>query len=261
MEANVDEKKAGAKKQIIIIYTVVALLAAGMLTWFLKLADHSEVRAKTTAAEGIAKAREQMKKTVVDSIGQIKLLDLTADMKAVNQLGKEVSMQDLKGKVWVFAQFYGSCPECNSTNLGVLKELYEKYKGNENFQIVTVSVKADEDAVTLMKNMADGYEADVKNWWFLSADVERVNEFCQKEMGYMKFAANKVKKNPGPEDMLGEINHDMRVAVFDADMGMWAHVDLFRPMKAHDTLGAELAHDKLFLTVEWCLKQLENKKN
>ncbi len=250
--------KNASKKQIIVIYSGIALVIIVMFAYFVSLGKISEKRAIVVAAEGVANSRLQMKQTIADCIGKNKFFEMTGDIQAVNQLGEEVSMQDLKGKVWVFAQFYGSCPECNSTNLGVLKELYDKYKGDDDFQIVTVSVKADEDAVTLMKNMADGYEASAKNWWFLSADVDQVNVFCQKEMGYMKFEANKVKLNPEPEDMLGEINHDMGIAVFDAEMGMWAKVDLFSPMKAEDKLEAELAKDKLFLTVDWCLDKLKN---
>jgi len=180
---------------------------------------------------------------------------LVDDFTAVNQFGEEVTFQSLKGKTWVFAQFYGSCPECNSTNLAVLKELYEKYGENPDFQIVTISVKPEKDAVTLMKNMADHYAPGAKNWWFISADAAAVNQFCQDKMGYFAFKKNENygKAASAEEETELEILHDMRISVFDGEMSQWAIVDVAAPMKANDTLALELAKKKVDLTIDWAL--------
>lgn len=250
------------KKTIVFFYVGIGVFALLIVTGFSYLGDLRKMQAKENEQKRLGNVKDVQVQTVEESIGQYKLLQLDADFTAVNQFGEKVTFQSLKGKVWVFAQFYGSCPECNSTNLAVLKELHQKYGDNENFQIVTISVKPDADAVVRMKSLADHYAPDAKNWWFISADAAEVNQFCQKHMGFMAFKKNKhfgktTKEGESPQL---EILHDMGVAIFGSDMAMWNKVNIADPMKLDDTLAIELAKKKINLTIDWALKQIDKDK-
>ena len=259
------------KKKIVVMYSVVALIVVVVLVAFSRLgkathelADEGEKLRRVKVADLNKELAALMEVKLRESIGKHQLLKLDADLKGVNQVGDEVSLQGLRGKVWVFAQFYGSCPECSSTNFEVLKEVYAKYKGNKNFQIVTVSVKGGDDAAAqqkFMKELADAYGADAAKWWFMSTDVTRLNAFCQEHMGYMAFMDNvnfndAEKLAADPTLARGEIAHDMGISVYDAEMGLWAKVDLNSPMQQNDTARADLAKKKLIWTIDWCLSKV-----
>ncbi len=248
------------KKKIVLFYSGIAALAGLLIFGFLLLGDLRKKRSSATESKREGIVRGVQVQGLEEGIGQYKFLEVKEDFTAVNQFGEEVTIQSLKGKVWVFAQFYGSCPECRSTNLGILKELYDKYNGNKNFQIVTISVKPEKDAVTLMKALADFYAKDAKDWWFISADAKEVNAYCQANMGYMAFKKNEKfgKEVPGSEEAELEIHHDMGISVFGPEMGMWAKVDIAAAMKAKDDLRIEVARKKIDLTIEWALKQIKN---
>jgi len=245
------------KKKIVLFYVGIGIFAVLLITGFILLGELRTLKADEGEAKRQGIVKNVQVQLIEDGIGKNRALVLKEDFTAVNQFGEQVSIQSLKGKVWVFAQFYGSCPECNSTNLAVLKELFEKYKDNSDFQIVTISVNPEKDAVTMMKGLADHYAPDAKNWWFISADAQEVNQYCQDHMGYMAFKKNKDfgKVIEGSDSTALEILHDMRISVFGKGMGQWAVVDIAAPMKEGDTLRTENAQKKIDLTIQWALSQ------
>lgn len=210
--------------------------------------------AEETADAGERNVVEVQVMSMEESIGLNDIVKLEKDFTATNQDGETVTLQSLKGKVWVFAQFYGSCPECNKVNFEILTDVYEKYKDDPNFQLVTVSVMEEEDGVKAMKSMADALKAETKNWWFLTADVSEVNEFCSDNMLYARFEDNTDKEGNGME---GAIFHDMGISVFNGDMVMKAKVDVYSQLQASNDLGAELKKKQLNLEVAAAIKALK----
>jgi cytochrome oxidase Cu insertion factor (SCO1/SenC/PrrC family) len=244
------------KGKIVMIYVCVAIISAVIIALFSFLGKHRSEADRAQTDASTEKAVNIQVISMEDSIGLYDIMKLEKDFTAKNQDGEEVNLQSLTGKVWVFAQFYGSCPECNKINLEILAELYEKHKDNPNFQIVTVSIMQEDDGVKSMKTMAESRKAETKNWWFLTADVHAVNEFCSKNMLYAEFKENTDKDASG---MAGAIEHDMGIAVFNSEMIMKSKVDIFSPLKNKNKLGAELKTKQLNLEVEAALKLLETK--
>lgn len=253
VDKNQSQRQAGDTKKIAMIYLVVAIICAIIISCFMFLGKYMRKAAEQTANDGEKSVVQVQVMSMEESIGLNDILRLEEDFTATNQDGEVVTLQSLKGKVWVFAQFYGSCPECNKVNFEILTGLYEKYKGDPNFQLVTVSVMEEEDGVKAMKNMADILKAETDKWWFLTADVNEVNEFCHDHMLYLKFEENTNKDGNGME---GAIFHDMGIAVFNADMIMKTKVDVYSQLQAKNDLGAELKKKELDLEVAAALEAL-----
>ncbi len=244
------------KGKIVMIYVGVAIISTIIIACFMFLGKYSRGVAVNDTNQDSIKAINIQVLSMEESVGLNDILKLEKDFTATNQDGEAVTLQSLKGKVWVFAQFYGSCPECNKVNLEILTDLYKKYQANPNFQIVTVSVMAEEDGVKSMKNMAEARNAETDKWWFLTADVDAVNKFCSENMLYAEFEENTNKEGDG---MQGAILHDMGMAVFNSDMIMKAKVDVYSQIAAKNDLGAELKTKQLDLEVAAALKALETK--
>ncbi len=78
-----------------------------------------------------------------------------------------VSQKDLKKRIYVAEYFFttckGICPKMNKN----MQVVYEKYKGNPNFLILSHTVNPENDSVPVLKHYADSLGASPNNWWFL----------------------------------------------------------------------------------------------
>ncbi|TMI65342.1 MAG: SCO family protein [Bacteroidetes bacterium] len=85
-----------------------------------------------------------------------------------NQEGKQVTEKDVAGKVFVASYFFttcrGICPEMN----GNLKKVYERFKGEKDFLILSHTSDPEVDSVPRIKRYADSIGADPANWIFLT---------------------------------------------------------------------------------------------
>ena len=254
---------ASEKKTLTILYCAAALICIALVILFVYIGNASDAaqaeveKNRRSTVQAGADARTQavrdqlitgLKMSEPEIINTIK-----NDYKAFNQDGEEVGLMDLKGKVWVFAQFYSSCPECLTTNLGVLKALNDKYKDNPNFHIVTVSVDKDFDDFKRLKEMEKNLKTSSDKWWLLKcSDDKKLNDYVNSELDYVRS-----QESTEGDNFTGKIAHDMGISVFDAELNMWVKVDLFGPTLRKDEAGVLLAKGKLYKTIENQLKKLD----
>lgn len=85
-----------------------------------------------------------------------------------NQDGQQVTEKDVKGKVFVASYFFttckGICPEMN----GNLKKVYEYFKNEKEFLILSHTSDPEVDSVPRIKRYADSVGADPTKWIFLT---------------------------------------------------------------------------------------------
>jgi len=107
---------------------------------------------------------------VIPGFGEVKLpvLSHVQPFSFVDQDGKTITEKDLRGKVYVAEYFFttckGICPKMNNN----LKGVYEKFKGEPDFLIVSHTVDPLTDSVGRMKAYADSIHVDSRNWLFLT---------------------------------------------------------------------------------------------
>lgn len=82
----------------------------------------------------------------------------------INQDGRQIDENDLKGKVTVVEFFFttckGICPKMNTS----LKKLYSQYKDEQDFMILAHTVEPEKDNVARLKFYADSMQIDTKKW-------------------------------------------------------------------------------------------------
>jgi protein SCO1/2 len=85
-----------------------------------------------------------------------------------NQDGKQVTEKDVQGKVFVASYFFttckGICPEMN----GNLKKVYERFKDEKDFLLLSHTSDPEVDSVPRIKSYADSIGADPNKWIFLT---------------------------------------------------------------------------------------------
>lgn len=184
------------RAKIITIYVVVAILSAGVLGTAFWIRTE---RARTFAAPEFG----DIGKKVVDDFGT-----LEEDLVLTNQNGDTVKLSDLKDKVWVATNFFAQCDQCLKTSSGDLQKLYQEFRDNPDFHIVSITVNPEQDDVAQLKLYAQALNADPKNWWFVRGPEEQVHEYVEKEMKFMKVERN-------PPDSIRPFSHDLGVQVYD----------------------------------------------
>lgn len=85
-----------------------------------------------------------------------------------NQDGKRVTEKDVAGKVYVAEFFFttcnGICPIMNNN----MRKVYEKFKAEKDFLILSHTCDPETDSVPKMKQYADSMKVNTAQWIFLT---------------------------------------------------------------------------------------------
>ena len=108
---------------------------------------------------------------------QVRNIELT------NQLGKKVSLNDLRGKILVVDFFFTSCPSICPGLARNMKRLQDSYIKNDSIvQFLSISIDPTRDSVPRLRAFADKYKVNHDSWWFLTGDKKDIYDFAIKEM-------------------------------------------------------------------------------
>ena len=90
------------------------------------------------------------------------------DFSFLNQNGERITNKDVEGKVYLAEFFFTTCPGiCPKMNTN-LRPIYEKYKNNPDFLILSHTVNPSTDSVGQLKHYADSMGVDSRHWIFLT---------------------------------------------------------------------------------------------
>jgi protein SCO1 len=107
---------------------------------------------------------------VIPGYGKVKLpvLSTVQPFAFTNQDGKRVTERDVEGKVFVTEYFFTTCPSiCPMLNTNMLT-IYEAYKNEPGFIIVSHTSDPDNDSAGRLKQYADSLHVNTEHWWFLT---------------------------------------------------------------------------------------------
>jgi protein SCO1/2 len=144
------------------------------------------------------------------------------DLAAVNQAGEQVKLSDLRGKVWVVAEFFAVCPHCAVRNGAELRVIYDEFKDHPDFHMVCISVDPDTDDAEKLGDYAEALGAVVEDWWFLNAgDEKATHDYLENTL---KFFGLRERTDPAEIEANGRFQHDMGLILVDRDfnvIGKW----------------------------------------
>jgi protein SCO1/2 len=112
--------------------------------------------------------------TLTTDFAKVKLPILTTvqPFTFLRQDSVMVTQVDVKKRVYVAEYFFttckGICPKMNKN----MKYIYEKFKTDPNFMIISHTVNPDTDSLPILKHYADSLDASPSNWWFVTGTKE-----------------------------------------------------------------------------------------
>lgn len=145
------------------------------------------------------------------------------DFSFVNQEGKTVTLKDVNGKIRVVEYFFttckGICPKMNEN----MSKVYEAFRGNDKIMILSHSVDPLKDTVGAMKQYSLRFDADPKQWMFLTGDKKALYDMARNE--YLVTAAD----DTATVDIASDFIHTDRFVLVDDSgriRGMYKGTDM-----------------------------------
>ena len=86
----------------------------------------------------------------------------------INQDGKLVTDKDVEGKIYVAEYFFTTCPGICPTMNTNMKRVYEKFKDEKDFLILSHTSDPERDSVPVLKRYADSLGVNTSKWIFLT---------------------------------------------------------------------------------------------
>lgn len=165
------------KKAILALALAIIMPFAGyfIVKYYSKEAVH--MPARYFAPDSVV-VSEKNGKTVTDTIWhKVKNIEFT------NQLGKRVSLDDLKRKVLVIDFFFTRCPSICPALARSMKRLQDSFVKNDSIvQFISISVDPEHDSVPQLRRFADRFNVNHDTWWFVTGNKKEIYDFAFNEL-------------------------------------------------------------------------------
>jgi protein SCO1/2 len=103
-----------------------------------------------------------------------------ADFAFVNQVGDTIRKEDMAGKIYVADFFFTTCPTICPIMKKEMLRVYEQFKGEPNFRILSHSIDPTHETQAVLKDYAEKLGVpDAATWNFLTGDQEKIFEIGQ----------------------------------------------------------------------------------
>jgi len=100
-----------------------------------------------------------------------------------NQLGRKVSLNDVKHKILVIDFFFTRCPSICPGLARNMKKLQDSYSGNDSIvQFISISVDPEHDSVHQLRKFADRFNVNHDTWWMVTGDKKDIYDFAMHEL-------------------------------------------------------------------------------
>ena len=114
-------------------------------------------------------------KTVVDTIYQT-----IPNFKFVNQYGDSITNKNLDGDIYVADFFFTTCPSICPIMARNMLKVYDAFKSNGNFKILSHTIDPKHDSVPVLKKYADKLGVTGNTWWFVQGKKEETYDIAEK---------------------------------------------------------------------------------
>jgi protein SCO1 len=92
----------------------------------------------------------------------------------VNQEGRTITEKDVEGKIYLVDFFFTSCPTICPRVKKNMKKVYEKYKDDPDFLILSHSIDTKYDTVGRLAWYAEKFKIDSQKWYLLTGKKEDI---------------------------------------------------------------------------------------
>ncbi|MEK7715407.1 MAG: SCO family protein [candidate division NC10 bacterium] len=153
---------------------LAVLVAAAAATW----------RARVLAPRPAAPTLEQL-----GDYGRVPTFALT------ERSGRRITLDDLRGLVWVADFIYTECTESCPTQSLEFARLQREFAGATDLRLISITVDPEHDSSEVLRRYAERYSAR-ERWWFLTGD--KTDIYCLAQQGFRLSVVDPAAPAPPP---------------------------------------------------------------
>jgi protein SCO1/2 len=106
-----------------------------------------------------------------------------SNIHLTNQLGQQVGLDDLKGKIIVLDFFFTHCPTICPKLAVAMKKLQNSFPNQDSIvQFVSISIDSKHDSVAQLRKWADKFDVNPDSWWLLTGNRDSIYNFALHEI-------------------------------------------------------------------------------
>jgi protein SCO1 len=154
-----------------------------------------------------------------DSVEGIKQYGTVPEFTLIERNGSLVSLQQLRGKVWIADFMYTSCTDTCPLQTAMMAKLQQEYAAKSDVQLVSFTVDPERDTPQRLALYADKYQADAKRWYFLTGQRDRIFRLVQEGFHLAVVAL------PDDSELTGVVPHSPRFVLVDRDARIRGYYD------------------------------------
>lgn len=166
------------------------------------------------------------------------------NFELTNQLGQQVSLDQIKGRIIVVDYFFTHCPSICPTLTHNIKQLQDGLKLKDNMkgvdttfvQFLSFSVDPERDSVPVLKKYGDRFGVNPDVWWLLTGPKKTIYDFALTEL--------KLGLQDG-EGVDSAFIHTQKLALLDRDHVVRGYYDGLDSASL-----SKMARDVVFLMLE-----------
>jgi cytochrome oxidase Cu insertion factor (SCO1/SenC/PrrC family) len=151
--------------------------------------------------------------------GGLKQYGVVPDFRLTDRSGNNISLAQLRGKIWVADFIYTSCTDTCPLQTGMMAKLQAEYAASPIVQLVSFTVDPERDTPQALALYAAKYNADAHRWYFLTGQRDRLIRLIQD--GFHLSVATL----PDGTEENGTIAHSPRFVLIDKEARIRGYYD------------------------------------
>jgi protein SCO1 len=140
--------------------------------------------------------------------GNDTLYHTIGDFKLISHTGDSLSLQNLKGKIFIADFFFATCQTICPEMSMQMKRVQEAYRDDNEILLVSHSVNPVQDTVEALAAYATEYEAIPGKWFFLTGDKPQIYDLARKS-----YFITAMEGDGGPGDFI----HSEKLVLVDKE--------------------------------------------
>ena len=158
---------------------------------------------------------------LIDRAGSdgVKRYGAVPDFKLTERNGGDVSLAQLRGKIWIADFIYTTCTDTCPLQTAAMAKLQKEFAAKTNVQFVSISVDPDRDTPPVLSAYADKHAADQRRWYFLTGQRDQVIKLVRDGF-HLSVAAL-----PDSAEQSGMIPHSPRFVLIDRQAQIRGYYD------------------------------------
>ena len=109
----------------------------------------------------------------------LQIFGAVPEFSFIERDGRQVTLAELKGKVWLVNFIYTNCPDTCPIQSAQMREIQEDFKDEKDLRLVSITVDPQRDTPEVLTEYANRFSADPARWFFLTGEKETIYKFAQ----------------------------------------------------------------------------------